>query len=229
MQVLIVNHRLVLKRIWFWRAFALCQLPSANYPLPIALCQMPSANCPLPFCPLPIALCHLPSANCPLPFSLCQLPSVKYPLPFALCRLPSVKCPLPITPFSGGHLEEGKWQRANGRGQMAEGIWHRGHLEEGFWKRVFGWGQFLGRAVRFGGHLEKSFWKRAFGRGQISGGQLACTRILYISKASKIQIPSKNVKPFLTIENRRPSGQHMVEINMYSVLSWLVATFSTAN
>ena len=136
---------------------------------------MPSANCPLPFCPLPIALCHLPSANCPLPFSLCQLPSVKYPLPFALCRLPSVKCPLPITPFSGGHLEEGKWQRANGRGQMAEGIWHRGHLEEGFWKRVFGWGQFLGRAVRFGGHLEKSFWKRAFGRGQISGGQLACT------------------------------------------------------
>ena len=140
---------------------ALCKLPSAICPLPIALCQMPSANCPLPFCPLPIALCHLPSANCPLPFSLCQLPSVKYPLPFALCRLPSVKCPLPITPFSGGHLEEGKWQRVNGRGHLAQRAFRRGLLEEGFWMRaIFREGSQIWRA--FGKELlEKGFWKRA--------------------------------------------------------------------
>ena len=58
-------------------------------------------------------------------------------------------------------MAESKWQRANGRGHLAQRAFRRGLLEEGFWMRaIFREGSYIWRA--FGKELlEKGFWKRA--------------------------------------------------------------------
>ena len=105
----------------------------------ICICQLPFVNCPLP-----IALCQLPSANCPLPISICQLPFAK------------------STFISREQLAKGIWQRAIGKGQLAERNWNRGQLSEGNWRRAICRGHFFRRALRFGGLFEKGYLKRAF-------------------------------------------------------------------